>query len=89
MGTHPIFESDFDCLTENNSRNRPFLKRVKWMSHGVLAGFNELKRLLVRQTGPWPLKISAVVAAEEAENLPRDKNEKRTRQTRRQKAEEA
>jgi len=24
MGTHPIFESDFDCLTERNGeRNRP------------------------------------------------------------------
>jgi len=21
MGTHPIFESDFDCLTENTSEN--------------------------------------------------------------------
>merc|ERR1712189_19069 len=22
MGTHPIFESDFDCLTERNKRNK-------------------------------------------------------------------
>merc|ERR1712131_538291 len=24
MGTHPIFESDFDCLTEMENRNRNF-----------------------------------------------------------------
>jgi len=35
MGTHPIFESDFDCLTENGkvgSNNRPISKRIRGSS---------------------------------------------------------
>merc|ERR1711980_18027 len=29
MGTHPIFESDFDCLTERYHRNTHNFKRTK------------------------------------------------------------
>merc|ERR1711973_364273 len=28
MGTHPIFESDFDCLTENEFKKMPSVKRT-------------------------------------------------------------
>jgi len=27
MGTHPIFESDFDCLTERENRERKYEAR--------------------------------------------------------------
>jgi len=27
MGTHPIFESDFDCLTDGSIRHGSFIKR--------------------------------------------------------------
>merc|ERR1712235_151695 len=31
MGTHPIFESDFDCLTERKKRRNWKNERVAWM----------------------------------------------------------
>jgi len=35
MGTHPIFESDFDCLTECIGRNAP--ERIVRIACGVRA----------------------------------------------------
>merc|ERR1712142_452364 len=29
MGTHPIFESDFDCLTENGFRGRRYFELLR------------------------------------------------------------
>jgi len=40
MGTHPIFESDFDCLTENElkprtrSESRPITRSIQHQPHG-------------------------------------------------------
>merc|ERR1711970_1509815 len=54
MGTHPIFESDFDCLTENKSELRDKVTAItldisNWdaveaalSADGVLAGVNGL-----------------------------------------------
>merc|ERR1712130_56225 len=32
MGTHPIFESDFDCLTEEQCRKKSHLRRFRPMA---------------------------------------------------------
>merc|ERR1712168_4096 len=52
MGTHPIFESDFDCLTEN------FVSMVlqRLIGHGPLnltyRTLNALKKYGLREVGP-------------------------------------
>merc|ERR1739838_1142129 len=38
MGTHPIFESDFDCLTERRTKNRKKMAIVHDMVVGQSAG---------------------------------------------------
>merc|ERR1712235_236240 len=53
MGTHPIFESDFDCLTDKNSVKKSD-KMVKFMKPGkvciVLAGkYAGKKAIIVKQ----------------------------------------
>merc|ERR1712214_168414 len=53
MGTHPIFESDFDCLTDRNSVKKSD-KMVKFMKPGkvciVLAGkYAGKKAIIVKQ----------------------------------------
>merc|ERR1712149_22329 len=52
MGTHPIFESDFDCLTDKNRLN--YFIMVKFMKPGkvciVLAGkYADKKAIIVKQ----------------------------------------
>jgi len=37
MGTHPIFESDFDCLTERENRERENMKLVSGTRESELA----------------------------------------------------
>merc|ERR1711893_398506 len=50
MGTHPIFESDFDCLTDKNSDSKSD-KMVKFMKPGkvciVLAGKYAGKKAII------------------------------------------
>merc|ERR1711976_699962 len=53
MGTHPIFESDFDCLTDNSSRFK-LATMVKFIKPGkvviLLAGrYAGRKALIVKQ----------------------------------------
>jgi len=47
MGTHPIFESDFDCLTEKKLKNTKKEKinggRKKTKSNDVLNGQKDVK----------------------------------------------
>merc|ERR1712212_927993 len=51
MGTHPIFESDFDCLTENN------------MSFDLLEGETKRERKEVAiDCGEWPTNGAFTVA---------------------------
>jgi len=35
MGTHPIFESDFDCLTEHYVKDRVHLFQHSWRGPGT------------------------------------------------------
>merc|ERR1712141_400961 len=46
MGTHPIFESDFDCLTEN--------KYMPW-AHGLFGCFSEMHTCLLGYCCPCVL----------------------------------
>merc|ERR1711909_223981 len=49
MGTHPIFESDFDCLTESNS-DRFIMANAKAAAKAALKGKNNLRKKKVRTT---------------------------------------
>jgi len=33
MGTHPIFESDFDCLTEKSDGKNPWTEKIEIGRH--------------------------------------------------------
>merc|ERR1711937_53894 len=48
MGTHPIFESDFDCLTENNEC---WFGSVAWCVSDFL-----FKKIMIR----WKLNFDAI-----------------------------
>merc|ERR1711937_664722 len=48
MGTHPIFESDFDCLTENNEC---WFGSVAWRVSDFL-----FKKIMIR----WKLNFDAI-----------------------------
>merc|ERR1712037_829864 len=63
MGTHPIFESDFDCLTEfcfrkygDFAEKRFYVKeRQQWFSHD----HNYRKKIFFRETAPERVVITA------------------------------
>merc|ERR1712131_496088 len=37
MGTHPIFESDFDCLTDSKKKNEKMMIKLAFLCSTVLA----------------------------------------------------
>merc|ERR1712032_1721738 len=51
MGTHPIFESDFDCLTEISKMMCGGASDVKPVDDEVRAIFEEIKAELQEKTG--------------------------------------
>merc|ERR1712063_141834 len=46
MGTHPIFESDFDCLTD--IKNRQKMSKAKTAAKAALKGKNNLRKKKMR-----------------------------------------
>merc|ERR1711951_29416 len=56
MGTHPIFESDFDCLTESKQENgQPFPGKTEFVRQMLRLRARHQNRLpheLIEQAGP-------------------------------------
>merc|ERR1711929_3447 len=48
MGTHPIFESDFDCLTERGTKNRKKMAIV----HDMVVGQNAGHKVTANKVAP-------------------------------------
>jgi len=68
MGTHPIFESDFDCLTEYGVAGAKSVysgdgEAVQGLSR---SGFGRLHRQTVRRTGPTRTAIRCTRKMEKA-----------------------
>merc|ERR1711945_16111 len=63
MGTHPIFESDFDCLTERLKRDR--------VSKMAFRGFKPLfDRVLVQRVAAETKTAGGILLPGEAKQLP-------------------
>merc|ERR1711935_24156 len=55
MGTHPIFESDFDCLTEQKNMNRPQPPNIIAAQQKLLEGIS--RQSAAAQNSPEHMKL--------------------------------
>merc|ERR1712106_366101 len=70
MGTHPIFESDFDCLTEKHKNDRNWLLETAWTcrrhSRFARVRWRRVARNALRGPFPrWPVGSDRVAGCEE------------------------
>jgi len=77
MGTHPIFESDFDCLTEfralrmDEKRAAKIIARA-WLSHRDKQIYQILRAVACVSEGPFGQILLTRLAPIEAQFLPKD-----------------
>jgi len=58
MGTHPIFESDFDCLTDMLLRNR--LRLLTCRANSRIEGLNTNLSILAKSKGTAPITLECI-----------------------------